>query len=83
MEGRKGYQRQSQGPLETTCNPSGRRLQPTHKPIIVFDLNGVLCHMKQIPKVPHTSYCTPQEIDYDGELDTLINQNSIQACPSL
>lgn len=50
---------------------------------MVFDLDGVLCHTKQIPKVPHTSCRSHQEMGYDVELDTLINQKAIRARPNL
>ena len=74
---------QSQGPSERAPNPSQKSQQPGHKPFIVFDLNGVLCHTAHVPKVPTASYRSPKEMDYDGDYDTLINRKAVRARPGL
>jgi hypothetical protein len=73
----------SQGPSEIARNLSEVTAQPGFKPFIVFDLNGVLCHTRHIPRVSTTPYRSPEEMDYDGELDTLINRKAVRARPGL
>ena len=58
-------------------------LETRNKSFIVFDLNGVLCHTKHIPKVPTCPFRHPDERDYDGKLDTLINCKVVHARPGL
>ena len=43
----------------------------------------MLCHTKHIPKVPMCHFHHPDERDYDGELDTLINRKVFPARLSL
>ena len=54
---------------------------PPRKPFIVFDLNGVLCHSRQMPHVSYVRYSQPPDVDKDG--DTLINHKVVRARPGL
>ena len=49
----------------------------------MFNVNRVLCHIEHIPKVPTRPFRHPDERDYDGELDTLINRKAVRARPGL
>jgi len=43
----------------------------------------VLCHTQHIPKVPPRPFHHPDEMAYDGELDTLINRKAVRARPGV
>ena len=45
----------------------------------MFNLNGVFCHTQHIPRVPTCPFRHPNERDYDGELNTLINRKVVRA----
>ena len=54
------------------------------KPFIIFDLNGVLCHSKHIShSASKGPFRSPQNMDYGGRFDTLINNKVVRARPGL
>ena len=70
-------------PLRDKLQPLGQRTWDLKQTIHSFDLNGVLCHTKHIPKVPMRAFHHPKEKDFDGKLDTLINRKVVHAHPGL
>ena len=69
--------------IKGSFQPVGKKNEHGHKPFVVFELNGVLCHTKHIPKVPMTSYRNPSNMDYDKVVNTLINWKIVWARPIL
>ena len=70
-------------PPEIDRNPSARGLETQNKRFIVFDLNGVLFTPNTILKVPMHPFRHPDEREYDGKLDTLINHKVVCSRPGL
>jgi hypothetical protein len=54
------------------------------KNFIIFDLNGVLCQSNHISNSASKGpYRSPQDMDYGGRFDTLINKKVVRARPGL
>lgn len=74
----------SQGPSEICRNPAERPSLPVRKNFIIFDLNGVLCQSTHISNSASKGpYRTPQDMDYGGLFDTLINKKVVRVRPGL